>query len=220
MSEEEERKYESNNIKIAVTAILSILLGTAFILALVHFGMNVQQNIDAKVEEKEEKEKIVSILNVDYSSAEFRYVAPTGGLMTKEEADARPKNYLISEIKDDYDENYLVIDNQDLLDKAIGKLRSAASDESISYDVEDKFFTSGAVILVTSEKTGLGGLDIKSVSRDDDYNIQIDAIGKNNEKTSVQDASEGRAVFIKIRNIQPKSVKVNIEDEAKDKQAK
>ena len=220
MSEEEERKYESNNIKIAMTAILSILLGTAFILALVHFGMNVQQNIDAKVEEKEEKEKVVSILNVDYSSAEFRYVAPTGGLTTKEEADAQPKNYLISEIKDDYDENYLVIDNQDLLDKAISKLRSAASDESISYDVEDKFFTSGSVILVTSEKSGLGGLDIKSVSRDEDYNIQIDAVEKNVEKSSVQDASEGRAVFIKIRNIQPKSVKVNIENEAKDKQAK
>ena len=80
--------------------------------------------------------------------------------------------------------------------------------------------TYGSASLVTSEKSGLGGLNIKSVSRDEDYNIQIDAVEKNVEKSSVQDASEGRAVFIKIRNIQPKSVKVNVGNEAKDKQTK
>ena len=74
--EEQQHKYESNNLKIAITAVVSVLLGAAFLLALVQFGMNVQQDIDAKTEQKKETEKIVSIINVDYSSASFGYIAP------------------------------------------------------------------------------------------------------------------------------------------------
>ncbi len=217
MSEEENSKYESNNIKIAVTAVLSILLGAAFILALVYFGMNVQQNIDSKTDERKSEEKIVSIMSVGYETSEFGYVAANGGggTMTKEEYNALPENILISSLRDGYDENYLVIDNQDLLNRALDKLRSSAHDESISYSVENGFFDSGSVILITRELHGLSDFKVKSVTRDEEYNIQIDTTEKTGEPT-VADASEGRAIFVKVRNIQPKSVKVNNEAEKQE----
>lgn len=213
MSDEENSKYESNNIKIAATAILSVLVGAAFILALIHFGMSVQQNIDSQAEKKQEEEKIVSIINVDYSSAMFGYNVPAG-LVTEEEHEKQSKNYLISGIREDYDENYLIIDNKDLLDEALDAIRSSSNNSEISYSVEDNFFSSGSVILITSEKSGLSSLSAKTVTRDENNNIQIDAseeIGQSN----LADAVEGRAVFVKIRNIQPNSVKVNIDNGTK-----
>ena len=211
--EEQQHKYESNNLKIAITAVVSVLLGAAFLLALVVFGMNVQQDIDAKVEKKKESEKIVSIINVDYSTASFSYIdASHGTTVIKEESDAKPKNSLIASIKENYDENFLVIDNQDLLDKVLDKIRRASHDESINYTVDEKFFTSGSIIMITREASGINALDINAVTRDNDYNIQIDAVAKYGS-AQVVDAIDARATFIKVRNIQPKSVKVNIEEE-------
>ena len=211
--EEQQHKYESNNLKIAITAVVSVLLGAAFLLALVVFGMNVQQDIDAKVEKKKESEKIVSIINVDYSTASFGYIdASHGTTVIKEESDAKPKNSLIASVKENYDENFLVIDNQDLLDKVLDKIRRASHDESINYTVDEKFFTSGSIIMITREASGINALDINAVTRDNDYNIQIDAVAKYGS-AQVVDAIDARATFIKVRNIQPKSVKVNIEEE-------
>ena len=211
--EEQQHKYESNNLKIAITAVVSVLLGAAFLLALVVFGMNVQQDIDAKVEKKKESEKIVSIINVDYSTASFGYIdASHGTTVIKEESDAKPKNSLIASVKENYDENFLVIDNQDLLDKVLDKIRRASHDESINYTVDEKFFTSGSIIMITREASGINALDINAVTRDNDYNIQIDAVAKYGSAQTV-DAIDARATFIKVRNIQPKSVKVNIEEE-------
>lgn len=210
--EEQQHKYESNNLKIAITAIVSVLLGSAFLLALINFGMNVQKDIDAKTEQKKESEKVVSIINVDYSAASFSYIAPqSNGPMTEEEFGNLPKNALISSIKEDYDENYLVIDNQDLLDRALDKIRRASGDESISYTVEEKFFSSGSIIMITHESSGIVGLPVSGVSRDENYNIQIDATVKKGE-SKVADSTEGFATFVKIRNIQPNSVKVKIEE--------
>lgn len=211
--EEQQHKYESNNLKIAITAVVSVLLGAAFLLALVVFGMNVQQDIDAKVEKKKESEKIVSIINVDYSTASFGYIdASHGTTVIKEESDAKPKNSLIASVKENYDENFLVIDNQDLLDKVLDKIRRASHDESINYTVDEKFFTSGSIIMITREASGINALDINAVTRDNDYDIQIDAVAKYGS-AQVVDAIDARATFIKVRNIQPKSVKVNIEEE-------
>ena len=96
-----------------------------------------------------------------------------------------------------------------MLDKVLGKLRSASGDDSISYSVEDTFFSSGSVIMIAEERSGISALDINAVTRDGDYNIQIDAAMKSGE-SKVDDNTEGFATFVKIRNIQPKSVKVNI----------
>ena len=216
MTDEENQKYESNNIKIAVTAVLSVLLGAAFILAIIHFGMSVQQDIDAKIEVKKEKEKVVSIINVDYNSTLFGYTV-SGGTMTREERDALPKNRLIEKIREGYDENYLVIDSQDLLDKVLDAIRSKSNDNSISYSVEKDFFSSGSVILVTSEEYGLSDIEIEAVSRDEENNIQIDASLRYDNVMNLADAKSGRAVLVKIRNIQPKSVEVKIIDDGPDK---
>ena len=73
------------------------------------------------------------------------------------------------------------------------------------FQLSDGFFNSGSVILVTAEKPGLSYFGINSITRDEDYNIFID--------TSAIDANdtinvEGKAILIKIENIQPKHIEV------------
>jgi hypothetical protein len=199
MTEEDHEKYESNNFKIAATAVVSVLLGAAFILALIQFGMNVQQDIDTRTAEKKEAEKIVSIMSVDYSTADFAYTVP----------DADTDNYLVSSIKEDAKDNYLVVTSKDTLDSIINTIRKSSGDESISYSVDDKFFESGAIIVVTGEGADLASLKVNSVSRDEDYNIQIDVKKEMNPTETEDSPVRGFASFVKIRNIQPNDVKVN-----------
>lgn len=199
MTEEDHEKYESNNFKIAVTAVVSVLLGAAFILALIQFGMNVQQDIDSRSAAKKESEKIVSVMSVDYSTADFAYTVP----------DADTDNYLISTVKGDASDNYLVVTSKDTLESVLDVIRKSSGDDSISYGVDDKFFESGAVIVVTGEGTDLTSMKINSVSRDENYNIQID-VKKEMAPTESEDSPvRGFASFVKIRNIQPNGVKIN-----------
>ena len=67
-----EEDNKSNNTKIAVTAIMTILFGFVFILALILFGMRVQNNIDAKKEEKKRSEEIVTINSVDFTTTKHQ----------------------------------------------------------------------------------------------------------------------------------------------------
>ena len=46
--------------------------------------------------------------------------------------------------------------------------------ETPFYQVEDKFFNSSSVVAVPYEVAGLTSLSVKSVTRDENYNIQID----------------------------------------------
>lgn len=198
MSEEENN---SNNTKIAVTAIMSILFGVVFILALILFGMRVQNNIDAQKEEKKRSEEIVTINSVDFDTDSFGYQAPADGDdMT---------NYLVNAIKADTNENYLVINSNSMLEDVLNALRGASGDNGISYSVDEGFFNSGSIILVTGEAARLSDFSVKTVTRDAQYNLQIDATAEYND--SNLDTIDGRAVFVKIRNIQPKNVEVKVE---------
>jgi hypothetical protein len=207
---EEEHAVKSNNIKIAVTAVISVLLGAAFILALINFGMNFQQNLDSREEAKKKSDEIVSIISVDYAAHDFTYKIPSGAV----------DNYLVSATKADSKENYLVINSNDMLGDALSALHSA-SGAGVSFDgdiptdfsVKDGFFNSGAVIMVTNETEGLLKFDIKSVTRDADYNIQIDTSSKVKKSDDDSEEKTGQVIFVEISNIQPKSVTIKNEVE-------
>lgn len=209
MTDEDKRKARDNNIKIAVTAVMSVLVCAVFILALIKFGMNFQEKLDAKANERNEEETI-SIISVDYDATTFKYTVPVDA--TSDDADSElPKNYLSSLVKSNYDKNYVLIDNQDLLDIVLDKLKGASSD-NISYKVDDGFFNSGSIIMVTQESMDLADFTIRSIVRDENYGIQIDTIKKTNNET-VGGLKRGRAIFVKIRNIQPESILINVEKE-------
>ena len=73
---EEDNDIKRNNIKIAVTAVISVLFGAAFIMALILFGMRVQNNIDNKAAEKKKADEIVTINSVDFETVSFGYNIP------------------------------------------------------------------------------------------------------------------------------------------------
>ncbi len=203
---DEQKEIESNNIKIIITAIFGVLIGVVFILALINFGMGIQRKLDSN-KTSDEPEKIVSIIAVDYSSASFDYKVKNelgGG--------ASLDNYLISLYDSSLNQNYLVIESQDMLDTVLGDIRIASGNESITYDVDEKFFYSGSIVMVTSEEDDLYDFKIASVTRDENYNIQVDA-KKSLKEDNCESVCNGKAIFIKIRNIQPKSVSVNITKE-------
>ena len=200
----EENDVKQNNIKIAVTAVFSVLLGAAFILALIHFGMRVQNNIDTKAEEKKKADEVITINSVDFQATNFSYKIP------KNDTDEESKNYLVKLINKESDLDYVVVNSNSVFEDVMNAIRAASGNENISYDVSDGFFNSGAIIAVTREANCLESFDVKTVTRDADYNLQIDADYKQCEGGD----KSGYVSLVKISNIQPKGVeiKANRED--------
>ena len=200
----EENDVKQNNIKIAVTAVFSVLLGAAFILALIHFGMRVQNNIDTKAEEKKKADEVITINSVDFQATNFSYKIP------KNDTNEETKNYLVKLINKESDLDYVVINSNSAFEDVMNAIRAASGNENISYNVSDGFFNSGAIIAVTREANCLESFDVKTVTRDADYNLQIDADYKQCEGGD----KSGYVSLVKISNIQPKGVeiKANRED--------
>ncbi len=197
----EDHDIKSNNVKIGVTAVVSVLFGAAFIMALILFGMRVQTGIDNRKEEKKKTEEIVTINSVDFSAASFDYTVPS---------DSESKNYLINTI-DGTEDDYLVINSKSKLEDVINAIRGASSSADISYSVDDAFFNSGSIIAVAREGKKLSDFEVRTVTRDADYNLQLDATEKYNGED--ENTVAGRVVFVKISNIQPKSIEVKAEKE-------
>lgn len=205
---EEEKKYESNNVKIAVTAVMSVLLGAAFIMALILFGMRVQNNINARTEEKKKTDEVVTINSVDFETTNFSYNIP---LTNNGEAES---NYLINKIsKESTDRDYVVLNSNDALRDALSAIRTAAGSEAINYEVEEGFFNASSIIMVTREADKLTDFQVKTVTRDANYNLQIDAADAYENEAKDSYKPVGQVVFVKVRNIQPKAIEVNVAKE-------
>ena len=195
---QEEHKHLSTNYmnyKIVLSAVLSVLLGAVAILALVNFGMNVQRKFDGEVEAQQAKDHVESIIAVDYKADEFLYTIPEGGesLLKKLDAGENEKSYTII--------------SKDELGKVIEAI-TGYNGEAPFYQVEDKFFNSSSVVAVPYEVAGLTSLSVKSVTRDENYNIQIDLKA---EKDKMKTEKIGGVVFVKLSNIQPNQVTINID---------
>ena len=201
MGEEEQQDNHSHistnyvNYKIVLSAIFSVLLGAVAVLALVNFGMNVQRKFDGEVEAEEKKEHITEIIAVDYQADTFGYTVLEG-------SESLLKKLEVGE----NESSYTVISKDEL-----GKVTEAIAGyggASPFYQIEDSFFNSSSVIVVPLETAGLTDLQVKSVTRDENYNIQIDLASTKDK--SIADVS-GRVVFVKLSNIQPSYVTINID---------
>lgn len=209
MTEEEHNNQENNNnLKIIITAIFSVMFGAVFILALINFGAGMQRTLDIREEKRKKDSEIVSILGVDYESVGFSYVVPAS-VTPKEESEKQPKNYLFHNASvEDEDADYTVITSKDQLDNMLSAIQSASGDTK-GFAVEDDFFQTSSIVVVNVEESGLSDLKVKAIARDEKYNLQID-LTKDTGMSDLADAIDGRVVFVKIKNIQPSLVDVNI----------
>lgn len=203
----EEHDIQSNNIKIAITAVISVLFGAAFIMALILFGMRVQGNIDNKAAEKKKADEIVTINSVDFETAAFSYSIPNAD----KDGVGNYLQMLIGDKDVDAKSGYYLINSKSKLDDVMNAIRAASGNENISYNIDASFFNSGSIIAVIREAKKLDKFEVVTVTRDVDYNLQIDA----NEKygSDAKDEKVGRVVFVKISNIQPKDIEVKVKEE-------
>lgn len=200
---EEDYKVKANNTRIAVTAVMSVLLGIVFILALILFGMNVQEKVNERKEQRKKEAEVVTINSVDFETAAFSYSVPV--------TEGTSENYLVNNVEKDSGNSYIAINSSSKLEDVISAIRSAAKTD-VSYSVDSKFFESGSIIAVTREAAGLSDFEVKTVTRDADYNLQIDATEKT-EGEKLLGVKEGRVVFVKISNIQPKGIEIKVTKE-------
>ncbi|MBR5419256.1 hypothetical protein IK110_03345 [Candidatus Saccharibacteria bacterium] len=203
MGEEHQEENHSHistnyvNLKIVISAVFSVLLGAVAILALINFGMNVQKKFDNENREQQAQNRIESIIAVDYEVDTFRYSGLLGDETLKD------KLGLSGE------EKAFIVDSKDKLSQVTEAITGIDGSEPF-YQVSDTFFNSSSVIVVPVEAADLNGAKVKSVTRDENYNIQID-IEKDEELDTKTGKFNGRAIFVKLRNIQPADVTVNID---------
>lgn len=212
---EQEDNIKRNNTKIAVTAIFSVLLGVAFILTLILFGMNAQRDYDnmrqgnsANVNKGDD---VVSIIGLEYSSASFKYNTLKTTDDGEEVAEQKSMSCLLS-ASGLGDETYAIIDSNDKLNSLVSNLRDMSGDEALSYSVDENFLLSGTIIAVVSESGNPDSIEAKSVVRDEDYNVQVNVkVNQSEAELQDDDSKPGVLTLIKIRNVQPKKVSVIFE---------
>ena len=203
---EEDYKVKANNTRIAVTAVMTVLFGIVFILALILFGMNVQEKVNERKEQRKKETEVVTINSVDFETTSFSYSAP----MTDESGE-KNTNYLIKSIYPDSNADYLVINSKTMLEDVLNAVRRNSNIDNISYDIDSSFFESGSVIAVTREAASLSEFKVNTVTRDADYNLQINGVEKYDQTTTGK--LSGYIVFIKISNIQPKGIEIKVTKE-------
>ena len=196
----EEHDIQSNNIKIAITAVISVLFGAAFIMALILFGMRVQNGIDNKAAEKKKADEIITINSVDFDATSFSYSIPNA----EKDQEGNYLQLLIGDKDVSAKSGYYLINSKSKLDDVMNAIRAASGNENLSYNIDSSFFNSGSVIAVIREAKKLDKFEAVTVTRDADYNLQIDANEKYN--SDAKDERVGRVSLVKISNIQPKGI--------------
>ena len=201
LDQKQAEEAKSFNAKIIFIAIASVLLGAAFVLSLITFGMSAQRKFDSENAAQQQKSKVVSIIPVEYEAADFEFGFVVDG--TLDEDKNLESIELIGGKKGDV---YYVINSSDKLKNALDALELTGK-----YEIDASFFKSGSVVAVPIDGFGYTiGTDVKSVVRDENYNITIDIDQTNVMTDDVAVAYTGRLVLVKLPNIQPKQVTVNI----------
>lgn len=106
--------------------------------------------------------------------------------------------------------SYCVIDSRSKLDDLLlllNKNKLNETDSDVDFEANSDFFAAGSVIAFSVEGDKLSELTIDSLSRDDSYNITINATIK---KLAADQTNTGALALIKISNVQPTQVKLNL----------
>ena len=208
MSEKGGEKANKNDLtavdsKIILTTIICVFLGAVLVLGLILFGMEVNSRYLGSLDsDPTPVDNVTEVIAVRHETKTFTY---NPGVDTNG-SDRMYSSYDTLLKKIGGKNGYYLIKSSSEYDKVINEIKLLSGREGIdSFEIDNDFFNSGSVILITAEKPGLSYFGINSVTRDGDYNIYIN--------TSSVDANdtinvEGKAILVKIDNIQPKYVEV------------
>jgi hypothetical protein len=190
--------------KVVLTTAICFLAGAAIVMGLILFGMEINKKYMALVDGDPaltDKDNITEVISVKYDSASYSYRPEVNADSSENQ---EPKYYTL--LKKLNCEKYCLIKSNTEYEDAINQVNMLGGrTEEHGLQLEENFFNSGSVILITSEMEGLSYFGINSITRDGDYNIYINTSSiAANDTTNV----EGDAVFIKIENIQPKYVEL------------
>lgn len=189
------------DLRIILTSIITVCIGFIIVAGIMYAGVQIGRNYEASLTADDTPiDDVTDIIGIQYETKAFTY---SPGI--KEGAGTKSEyRELLKKVGGE--ENYYYIGSNDAYDKVISQIKMLSGVQEIEdFQLSDGFFNSGSVILVTAEKPGLSYFGINSITRDEDYNIFID--------TSAIDANdtinvEGKAILIKIENIQPKHIEV------------
>ena len=208
----ESDSYTLVDSRIVLTIVICVLASVIFMLGLILFGIEVSQKyLDAlKISTSTtQTEKITDIISVRYETKTYSY---NPGIDVGVDFSGTAGSSFSELLKKVGGENgyYLIKSNTEYED-VINKIKMFQSREGLeNFELDEDFFYSGSVILIASEKRGLSYFGINSITRDDDYNIHIDTSSLDaNDTIDVQ----GKAILIKIENIQPKRVVITEREE-------
>ena len=199
--EKSKNPESSVDFKIILTSIITVFLGfilaLSMILAGVQIGRNYESGLYTSVDPDED---VVDIIGVQYETKTFSY---NPGI---EDGAGTESSYRELLKKLGGEKNFYYIKSSAEYEKVLSQIKMFSGVQQLDdFELSDTFFNSGSVILVTAEKPGLSYFGINSINRDENYNIFID--------TSAIDANdtinvEGKAILIKIENIQPTLIEV------------
>lgn len=194
------------DFKIILTGIVGTLIGIIFVLTLIFTGVIVSERYHEKASTSDQREKVIDIVGVTYDSATYEYPPLINGGGSSEDGDKTNYQSLINYLGSD--DNYVVITSNSDYQRVLSSLSYIGGKATTDpLKLEDNYFYSGSVILVTAEMEGMTGFNLNSVVRDENYNISIDV------STVFPDGAPrygiaGKAILIKIPNIQPRDVDV------------
>ena len=198
------KKESLIDLKMILTAIVGVLLGAVFILTLILTGVIVNERYRDMHTKSTYKEKIADVVAINYETKSYNYYPAIDGGGDK--TDYKSLLKLLGTDKD-----YLLIQSQTEYDKVVSTLVSLGTEISSSdLNLPDGFFYSGSLILLTTEMEGLTEFKVNSITRNEYYDLRVDV-----SKTTKSDlyGIAGKAILVKIPNIQPGVVEVVLREE-------
>lgn len=209
-AEEISEDCASSKGKIIATTAVMVVFGAALLLTLVWVGINIGSS-KLFNPEVEETEQISEIIDVDYESLKISYN------LGEKDPSKNKSGYLLQEYG--AQENYAIIKSMAQLER-LQNIYNAHSDNDInlagSMNLDSSFFNSGSIIAITEEASYSDINSVSSVYRDEKYNLSV-TLQRMSFMTGVAITDlHGDLVLIKVENIQPKKVQVNISEYSKE----
>ena len=162
------------NYKTILTTMLCTLVGVLFILCLIFVGMEMASKDRRSIFTSND----VEVIPVYYEQQQVGYEIEDWQI--SQDTDTP---YIFSDFNTKYyGKDYAVINSKTQLDQLMQTAASVAG-ETDFHDMDSSFFETGSVIAVALEKKDYYSYNISSVTRDENYNLQINVDAFKYEQT-------------------------------------
>lgn len=187
--------------KVIIGASFCVFVCFVIAMLFVQIGIGVEQQFEASIHASHatEGENIVHVLPVSYDVMRMDYT------VDKYNEGQEQFHELLDEVGGEKD--YYLIRSNTAYQNVLSKLEMmGATTEDEEFDLPDNFFESGSIILIAKEDPNLSDYHVRGLTRDEKYYIHINTIIEK-EGSDIDDV-RGKAVLIRIDNIQPRVIDI------------